>query len=735
MRKRRIFLFIVIFFYFCNLNYVKSTINKNMRKIFTLLLLATIAITMHAQATSPSFTTAAGTYYNPFSIELTGNNIYYTLDGTTPTENSIKYTGAISVSKFGTSTTIKAASYTNNVWSEVVSATYELKVAAPVFSIKGGVYEKLTNDNAITFSTETTGATIWYNALGKDPKTEGSKPYGALSVLATNTIKAVAFVKDDNGNKIFSDITSEHYAISPIALFLSANKVNDNKYTMNCGKIVASSFFKNIESGNLNCVEIANAKNKYIETNNFNGFTFTAVDGGYTIQDAYSRYLSPNNDNGFNATKTKPATGAVWSISIDSRTSLATIKNTTDGKVIAYDKENNVFGAYSRTTSSHTLPALYEAIEYNTITIAPADGDTLNELSKITITCDSKLEYNETLKLYAYYKIGNDFSKNLFDNVENIDDNTIEFTLDEPIKSNNEYSVIFPAGTLCIDPDGLAKNNKEIIIRYTVITNDILEVTYANPGNKESLDSLQYLYFEFNQAIEKNIANAVITDKVGNEYPLSESKYDPWGDECGENVLCLKTNDPIETDGEFTFVLKKENVCAKENNELTIDKNITYTFTVVERLKIKDMNPNSSDIYDTVDNITISLNKAAFHENITEIIVKDSNNKEYIFTKTTTDEESESLTFTSATPITDAGTYSFTIENNVIYRENPNSDINEIDAIPETTFTFIVKYPTSIKNINAEKENIAIYDLTGRRMKKITNAGIYIVNGRKTIVK
>jgi hypothetical protein len=147
------------------------------------------------------------------------------------------------------------------------------------------------------------------------------------------------------------------------------------------------------------------------------------------------------------------------------------------------------------------------------------------------------------------------------------------------------------------------------------------------------------------------------------------------------------------------------------------------------------MTPNSSDIYDTVDNITISLNKAAFHENITEIIVKDSNNKEYIFTKTTTDEESESLTFTSATPITDAGTYSFTIENNVIYRENPNSDINEIDAIPETTFTFIVKHPTSIKNIDAEKENIAIYDLTGRRMKKITNAGIYIVNGRKTIVK
>ena len=151
-----------------------------MRKIFTLLLLVAVATTMLAQTTPPSFTTAAGAYYNPFSIELTGNNIYYTLDGTTPTIESTKYTNAISVSEFGTTTTVKAASYTNNVRSEVVSATYELKVAAPDFSVKGGVYEKLTNKEALTLSTETSGATVYYNDRGKDPKTEGSKLYGAL---------------------------------------------------------------------------------------------------------------------------------------------------------------------------------------------------------------------------------------------------------------------------------------------------------------------------------------------------------------------------------------------------------------------------------------------------------------------------------------------------------------------------------------------------------------------------
>lgn len=40
-----------------------------------------------------------------------------------------------------------------------------------------------------------------------------------------------------------------------------------------------------------------------------------------------------------------------------------------------------------------------------------------------------------------------------------------------------------------------------------------------------------------------------------------------------------------------------------------------------------------------------------------------------------------------------------------------------------------------IDDINAEVENNVIYDLTGRRIEKITESGIYIVNGKKVLVK
>ena len=727
-----------LYYFFRNFAENIAKINNRqiiMKRTTILLLFAIMATTMFAQIATPVFNTTAGTYYNPFSIEISGNDIYYTIDGTEPTNKSNKYTGAISINKFGTSTTVTAASYANGTWSKAVTATYELKVAAPEFSVKSGVYEKLTGDDALNFTTETTGATIYYNDRGKSPITEGSKLYGSLSILATKTISAVAFVTDEKGNKIYSDISSEYYAISPIALFTEAKEIKNSKYIICYDTKVASSFYEHIESGNLNTRNVINSKNQFIETNEFDGFTVTGTTNGYTIQDAYNRYLYMDDNNKLCAANKMPSAGAVWSISIDNTTSVATIKNTSKGKFIAYDLKEMAFGIFDSIDENHALPQMYNATEYPTITITPQDGDTLTEFSKFTVTCESGLKYKETNKLYAYYNIGYDTSKKEFDNVDVIDSNTIEFTLDKPIKSSDNYKLVFPAGVFTMNPTGLAKTNKEIIARYTVANNEILEVTYANPSNKEISNSLQYLYFEFNQDINIKISNAVITDKNGKEYTLSVSDIDSWGEKCNENALCLMTAEPITVSGEYTFVLKQEHICAKSNTALTIAKNVTYTFIVEEALKITNVTPNSKDIYDSVNEIVIEFNKAALHGAITEIVVTDSNKQSYTFSKTTTGDEATSLKFVAASPLTNAGTYSFTIANNVIYCESANSDMDELESIPETTFSFVVKYPTSVDEIDAEGKEQVIYDLTGRRIESTTQPGIYIRNGKKIIIK
>ena len=59
-----------------------------------------------------------------------------------------------------------------------------------------------------------------------------------------------------------------------------------------------------------------------------------------------------------------------------------------------------------------------------------------------------------------------------------------------------------------------------------------------------------------------------------------------------------------------------------------------------------------------------------------------------------------------------------------------------IEGIGEINVVFgDEKAVTSIENIAVENNETVIYDITGRRVNEITNAGIYIVNGKKVFVK
>lgn len=86
-------------------------------------------------------------------------------------------------------------------------------------------------------------------------------------------------------------------------------------------------------------------------------------------------------------------------------------------------------------------------------------------------------------------------------------------------------------------------------------------------------------------------------------------------------------------------------------------------------------------------------------------------------------------------PITTIGTYTFNLADiTVRYGKDEQGEWNASGSI-EGTYTFSVTGETAIEGVDAEAENAVIYDLTGRRVEKITNAGIYIINGKKVVVK
>ncbi len=155
----------------------------------------------------PEASLASGLYTATQTLELTADDgqIYYTLDGTVPTEQSQKYTGPIAL-KAGT-TELKAICINEyGVASEVLSEKYVINLNtpnAPEVSPKSGDYGKKTKIKVKVPE----GCTAYY-AFDSEPDTHSTVYERPISMPEGYHIFNVILVTD--GGKV-SKITSKEY--------------------------------------------------------------------------------------------------------------------------------------------------------------------------------------------------------------------------------------------------------------------------------------------------------------------------------------------------------------------------------------------------------------------------------------------------------------------------------------------------------------------------------------------
>lgn len=173
-----------------------------------------VSIDFYTQAgpAAPTFDPAEGDFSDDFTLHLAcateGSSIYYTTDGTTPTSSSTLYNDATGISiSAGANVTVKAIAVKAGVSSTVASATYTYKnIANPLFAVPSG--STVLYGESVSISCATDGADIYYTTNGDTPTSASAKYTTPIVLTEGVTIKAIAINGGDE-----SEVVSATYSV------------------------------------------------------------------------------------------------------------------------------------------------------------------------------------------------------------------------------------------------------------------------------------------------------------------------------------------------------------------------------------------------------------------------------------------------------------------------------------------------------------------------------------------
>ena len=463
-----------------------------------------------------------------------------------------------------------------------------------IYTNKVQVEAKTTDENLVLYYT-IDGTEPSYEDYNSDPRVGTTKcskywvMYENLTDSVTvNKIKVMA-VKVDGESVYKSDVVENTYVVSTKKPYTLATTVaNGNRYALFAKDSIADALNPTITSGFLNDHQTTKSE-KYYEAAEYNAFTFTATNGGYTIQDAAGRYMYiSGTSNEFFFANEKPAAGAVWNITF--KDNKAEIKN--GNYTIYYVADEGKFGCYTTATGNMELPSLYMLREYPKATITPEHNSTVKGLQEIVITCEEGIAVSDNFKLKAVglakkeggYEIDKTY------NCLKVDNNTLKFTIDTPIatEDNVTLEMVFE-GNILLNPSEIEYSLPSIsrygnvICSYTHQGNaapaKLLSVT---PENNSTIEELYYLIFTFSKigtsiSEDAKLRPRLYAEGISWDYILENTQTNSNGEMIAMDQLALKTSEAILGNG--TYILEIPTGCFIDRNGNNIE-GTTIKFTV-----------------------------------------------------------------------------------------------------------------------------------------------------------
>jgi len=174
--------------------------------------ISTAAYSFLPHVADPVFSIEPGLYYTQQEISIScatpGAKIYYTYDGSIPTEDSYEYHTALHIQY---PTSFKARAFKENMsCSSVVTADYNITgyLSPPGFNLYPMVYN---TPQTLTISSNNYEAIIHYTLDGSEPNHNSPVYDTPLLINVTTTVKAIAYKE----NWIDSEVSTITITISP----------------------------------------------------------------------------------------------------------------------------------------------------------------------------------------------------------------------------------------------------------------------------------------------------------------------------------------------------------------------------------------------------------------------------------------------------------------------------------------------------------------------------------------
>ena len=463
-----------------------------------------------------------------------------------------------------------------------------------IYTNKVQVEAKTTDENLVLYYT-IDGTEPSYEDYNSDPRVGTTKcskywvMYENLTDSVTvNKIKVMA-VKVDGESVYKSDVVENTYVVSTKKPYTLATTVaNGNRYALFAKDSIADALNPTITSGFLNDHQTTKSE-KYYEAAEYNAFTFTATNGGYTIQDAAGRYMYiSGTSNEFFFANEKPAAGAVWNITF--KDNKAEIKN--GNYTIYYVADEGKFGCYTTATGNMELPLLYMMREYPKATITPEHNSTVKGLQEIIIACEDGIAVSENFKLKAQglakkeggYEIDKTYK------CQQVDNNTLKFTIDTPIatEDNITLEIVFE-GNIYLNPTDIKyhlpsiSRYAQVVCTYTHIGDaapaEIIEVT---PVDNSTIEELSHFVFTFSKEGTSMSEDAQLQPKLYAEgiswnYVLESTTTKSDGAMIAMNQSALKTSEPLLGNGSYILEIPTGYFIDRNGNSI---EGITLRYTV-----------------------------------------------------------------------------------------------------------------------------------------------------------